>query len=247
MTEVERCAEALVAARQSGTLIDALPVTPSCVAAAHAIQDLVAARIKDTVGAFKAAAPSGDEPSRGLIFGRTIRHSPARFAVAEAPHCGVEAEVAFRFTRDLPPRGRPYDREEVAAAIVALPAIEVVSGRFREPRSRPRLEQLADNTINAGLVVGAALKDWRWLDMTTLRVTLLVNGVPMLEQTGGHPTGDPLGVAVALVNLLRDAGGVVSEQIVTTGSWTGLRFLRPGDRCTAQFDTLGDAEVAFAP
>jgi 2-keto-4-pentenoate hydratase len=38
---------------------------------------------------------------------------------------------------------------------------------------------------------------------------------------------------------------VKAGQIVTTGSWTGMMFLKPGDRCVVQFETLGGAEVVF--
>ena len=243
--EIAACAEALFQARRTGQLLEALPVAPSSVAEAHAIQDRVAALFGEPVGAFKAGAPPNQEPTRGLIYARTIRQSPARFAPAEVPHLGVEGEVAFRFTRDLGPSAEPYTREAVAAAVVALPTIEVVAGRFADPRSRPTLEQLADCTINGGLVCGMELQDWSALDMKQLRVTLLVNGEPVLERNGSHPTGDPFGVAVALVNMMRATGGVRKGQIVTTGSWTGLMFLNAGDRCTVRFDTLGEVEVTF--
>ena len=40
---------------------------------------------------------------------------------------GIEAEVAFRLGRDLPPRAAPYTRAEVMAALAtAHPAIEVL-------------------------------------------------------------------------------------------------------------------------
>jgi 2-keto-4-pentenoate hydratase len=81
--------------------------------------------------------------------------------------------------------------------------------------------------------------------MTRLRVELVVNDKVVLERQGGHPTDDPLGVAVALVNMMREAGGVRAGQMVTTGSWTGLRFLEPGDRCVVRFETIGAAEVCF--
>ena len=92
---------------------------------------------------------------------------------------------------------------------------------------------------------GMEMHDWPNLDMTRLRISLLVNGKPVVEQQGGHPTGDPLGVAVALVNMMREASGVKAGQMVTTGSWTGLRFLKPGDRCMVKFENLGEAEVVF--
>jgi 2-keto-4-pentenoate hydratase len=65
------------------------------------------------------------------------------------------------------------------------------------------------------------------------------------DDRGGHPAGDPFGFVVSLVNAMRCGGGVGAGQIVTTGSWTGLRFLRPGDRCALHFKGLGDVEVAF--
>ncbi len=241
--EIETTAKVLVEARRSGNLIDALPVVPASVAEAHAIQDRVAALLGEPVGGFKAGAPPNAEPTRGLIYARTMRPSPARMSPAEVPHMGVEGEIAFRFTRDLPARDAPYTREEVASAVSVLPAIEVVSGRYRDPRGRPNLEQLADCIINGGLVFGPETADWSHLDLPSLHITMLVNGEPLHEKQGGHPTGDPLAAAVALANMLQ--GGVKTGQIVTTGSWTGMDFLQPGDRCVVRFEALGEAELVF--
>jgi 2-keto-4-pentenoate hydratase len=77
-------------------------------------------------------------------------------------------------------------------------------------------------------------------------VTLRVNGAAVMEKAGGHATGDPLGVAVALVNMMRDQGGVRAGQFVTCGSYTGLRYLKPGDVCGVRFEGLGAAEASFA-
>jgi 2-keto-4-pentenoate hydratase len=243
--EMDAAAEMLAQARRSGTQIEALPMTPLSVAEAHAIQDRVAALVGEPIGAFKAGAPPEGEPTRGLIEARMVRPSPARMSVAEVPHLGVEGEVAFRFTRDLPARSQPYTRDEVAKVVTVLPVIEVVSSRFREPLSRPKLEQLADCGINAGLVIGPEIADWSHLDLANLRMTFIVNGETQIERVGGHPTDDPIAGAVALANMLRDAGGVKAGQIVTTGSWTGLPFLKPGDRCVVRFENLGEAEVVF--
>jgi 2-keto-4-pentenoate hydratase len=244
--EIAACVEVLSQARRSGNWIEKLPATPSSVAEAHLIQDRVAGALGEAVGAFKINAFPGQEPTRGLIYARMIRPSPVRIAPAEAPHLGVEVEVAFRFARDLPARNTPYGREEVFEAMAALPAIEVVSSRFRDPKNRPSLEQLADNLINGALVPGNETRDWSRLDLARLHVTLEVNGETIVRKQGGHGGNDPAGFAVALVNAMRDAGGVKAGQIVTTGSWTGLRFLNPGDRCSIHFEGLGGAEVAFA-
>ena len=243
--EIAEAARLLAQARRTGERITGLPVQPESVAEAHAIQDAVAARLGEPAGAFKANAPPNEEPTRGLIHARTIRPSPARVPAAEAPDCGVEGEVAFRFTRDLPPREQPYTREEVAGAVDACAAIEVVSSRFQDHTSRSALEKVADCISNGGFVPGTPVRDWRGLNLGGIHVVLSVNGQVVLEQDGGHPTGDPLGVVVELANMTRTGAGVRAGQFVTCGSYTGLRFLKPGDACAVRFEGLGGAEVAF--
>jgi 2-keto-4-pentenoate hydratase len=244
--EIADSVRLLAQAWRSRTRIEGLSASPASVAEAHAIQDQVAAVLGETIGAFKANAPPDIAPTRGLIYARMIRRSPARISPAETPYLGVEGEIAFRFMRDLPAQAKPYARDEIAAAVAVLPAIEVVSSRFHDPYSRSPLEQLADCMINGALVIGSEILDWSQLDLPRLHVALLVNDKPVLERQGRHPTDDPLAVAVALVNMMRDAGGVKAGQLVTTGSWTELRRLRSGDRCAVQFEKLGSAQVLFA-
>lgn len=245
--QIAAAAESLARARRDGKLIESLPGTPASVAIGHAIQDRVTALTGESVGGFKISAPVDQEPTRGVIYSRTIHQSPVSIPVANAPHLGIEGEIAFAFTRDLPPRAAPYTRAEVAAASSALVAIEVVSGRYRDFRGRPKLEQLADGMANAGMVVGTPVADWSGLDIANLHLTLLVNGEIVLERDGGHPSGDPLGSAVVLVNMQRAAGGVKAGQIVITGACTGLHFLNAGDHCVVRFDGLGAAELTFTP
>lgn len=248
-TEIAAAATLLVAARRAGRRIGPLPTAcrPASVAEAHAIQDAVTAALGAQVGAFKANAPAGAEPTRGVIYAPTIHASPARIPTAEVPQCGVEGEVAFRFHQDLPPRPTPYTREEVAAAVDACAAIEPVTSRYADADAATPLEKLADSIANGGFVHGAIVRNWQRLDLGKLKVTLTVNGVPVLEQIGGHPTGDPLGIAVALVEMMRPTTGVKSGQFVTCGSCTGLRYLKSGDSCSVTFDGLGSAELTFTP
>jgi 2-keto-4-pentenoate hydratase len=248
-TEIAAAATLLVAARRAGRRIGPLPTAcrPASVADAHAIQDAVTTALGTPVGAFKANAPAGAEPTRGVVYAPTVYASPARVPTAEVPQCGVEGEVAFRFHHDLPPRFTRYTREEVAAAVDACAAIEPVTSRFADPEAATPLEKLADSIANGGFVHGTMVKDWERLELGKLKVTLTVNGVPVLEQIGGHPTGDPLGIAVALVEMMRATTGVKAGQYVTCGSCTGLRYLKPGDSCGVTFEGLGSAELTFIP
>ncbi len=226
-----------------GQGLEGLPAVPASENEAHAIQDAVAVRLGEAVGGYKASLPVGGSPRRALIFARTIRASPASLVAAEFPHLAAEAEIAFRFTGDLPRREAPYSREEVAEAVKALPAIEVVSSRFRDPAARHPLENLADGMLNGALILGAEVPAWSGRDLADIRVTLTVNDAVVLQRRGGHPTGDPLGVAVALVEMMRQHGGVAAGQVVATGSWTGMRSLAVGDRYAVEFDDAHRVEA----
>jgi 2-keto-4-pentenoate hydratase len=246
--QIDRAAGLLVEARRTGDLPNGLPpdATPASVADAHAVQDAVTAALGKAVAAFKAMAPANGEPTRGVIYGDTIHASPARVPAALVPQCGVEGEVAFIFRRDFPARAAAYSRDEVAAGVDACVAIELVTSRYRKPDAT-NLEKLADSISNGAFVHASPATDWRDLDLGKLRVTLTINGAAVLEQNGGHATGDPLGVAVVLVNMWLDKGGVRAGQFVTCGSYTGLRYLKPGDVCGIRFERLGAAEVTFTP
>jgi 2-keto-4-pentenoate hydratase len=252
-TRIAEAAALLATARKEGRRIDGLPEAcrPRSVADAHAIQNAVTGLLGDDIRAYKANAPvAGDPNSVGLrapIYAANTRSSPAAFPVVEAPQCGVEGEVAFRFRHDLPPRAAAYTRDEVAGAMDACSAIEVVTSRFAKPDEASPRDKLADCNSNGGFVFGALVTDWRRLDVAKLKVVLTVNGETVLEQVGGHPIGDPLAVAVAFVEMMRTDIGVKAGQFITCGSCTGLRYLKPGDTCAVTFGGLGGAEVRFVP
>jgi 2-keto-4-pentenoate hydratase len=246
---IDRAAAILVKARRSMEPLTGLPdaLKPRTITEAHAIQDAVTSQLGKLIGGFKAMKPANDEPTRGVIYGGTLFPSPASIPAVSVPQCGVEGEVAFVFHRDLPARATPYSRNEVAAVVDACAAIEVVHSRYAAGAPVTNLEKLADSISNGAFVYDLPHAAWRDLPLGKLHVTLTVNGETVLDQDGGHPTGDPLGVAVVLANLWREKGGVRAGQFVTCGSFTGLKFLQPGDVCGVRFEGLGAAEVTFAP
>jgi 2-keto-4-pentenoate hydratase len=245
--QITRAAKILVRARRDMTPLSGLPdeLKPSSIDEALAIQDEVSHQLGMLIGGFKAMAPAGGDPTRGVIYGGTIHGSPCKLPASTVPHCGVEGEVAFVFRRDLPYRTKPYTRNEVASVIDACAAIEVVHNRFAQKAPVSNLDKLADSISNGALVHDVPRSDWRDLQLGKLKVSLSVNGKSRLEQIGGHFTGDPLGVAVVLANIWREKGGVRAGQFVTCGSCTGLKFLKPGDVCSVRFEGLGAAEVTF--
>jgi 2-keto-4-pentenoate hydratase len=237
----------LTQARRTGLLLDRLPAScrPANVDDAHAIQDATVAELRDTVAGWKVGAPIGDQIVRGVILGSRIFPDAAEISAARVPMLGVEAEIAFRFDRDLRPRERDYTYADVAQAVTAMAAIEIVDSRFRSYRDAPLLDRIADCASNGAFVEGTPQPRWRAFDLAQLAVALTIDGVDIVRRIGGHPAGDPLLPAVALVNDLRRRAGVRAGQIMTTGTYTGLNFARPGQRVRVRFDGFGSAEVRF--
>jgi 2-keto-4-pentenoate hydratase len=246
-SHIQEAARLLVEARRTGRLLDGLPPScrPATVADAEAIQVAVVAALGEAIAGWKVAMLNG-EVMGGVVVASRVFPSPATISAGLTPLRGVEAEIAFRFDRDLPPRGQPYDYEEVAKAVTALAALEIVDSRFRDYRNAPLLEKAADCVSNGGFVAGAAQPDWRVLDLAQIGVTLMIDGKPAVRKTGGHPAGDPLLPAVALVNARRTGAGVRAGQFMTTGTYTGLTFVDPGASIAAVFEGIGSAELAFA-
>jgi 2-keto-4-pentenoate hydratase len=265
--KVDEAASLLAAARRKRVRLESLPAAcrPSTIKEGHAIQDAVALELGYAIGGYKAAPPVAPDPSRpkdesdtnapwsnaegirALIFEPTIHASPCVFPSNEAPQCGVEGEIAFRFRRNLPPRPTSYSREEIAAVVDAYAAIEIVSSRYASPREMTFLDKLADCVSNSGFVYGAKRTDWHRLRLAELTVKLVVNGETIVDQKGGHPLGDPFAIVVALVEMMRATIGVKAGQFVTCGSHTGLRYFKPGDACRVEFEGLGDVQVTFSP
>ncbi len=239
---VRQAAELLVAARRTGKLLDELPASckPQTLEDAFAIQDATVAALRETVAGWKASIVDG-RVVRGAIFASRVFESPAHIKAATMPLLGVEAEIAFVFERDLPAGKHSY--EDIAAAVSAFAAIEVVDSRFRSYPDVPMQDRNADFISNGGFVRGPSAAQWRKLDLVNIAVSLTIDGQEIVKRTGGHASGDPLLPAVALVNDL--SGGVKAGQFVTTGSYTGLAFAKPGQTAVATFAGFGPVEVSF--
>ena len=81
----------------------------------------------------------------------TVSASPARLKAGAFQHLLLEAEFAFTFRESLPPRAKPYAREEVLAAIDALiPSIEIISPRFKRLTVDQAPQMIADFFGNGG-------------------------------------------------------------------------------------------------
>jgi 2-keto-4-pentenoate hydratase len=239
---IAQAAALFVAARRTGKHIDALPAAcqPQTLDDAFAIQDAVTAALGETIAGWKVALVDG-RVVRGPIFASRVFDSGAKIEAAKMPLLGIEGEIAFMFNRDMPAGKHSY--EDVAAAVTAFAAIEVVDSRFATYPDAPPQAKNADFVSNGGFVRGPSAANWRALDLKTIAVRLAIGGQEVLSRNGGHIAGDPLIPAVALVNDLPN--GVKAGQFITTGTYTGIAFAKAGQTAAVTFADFGTVDAAF--
>jgi 2-keto-4-pentenoate hydratase len=244
---IRQAAQLLANARRSGEPLNRLPPDSRPQnAEAYAIQLALVEEIGDSVAGWKVAMSRDYGLLVGILVRSRIFENGAEISSNLFSMLGVEAEIAFRFDRPLPPRDRAYERAEVAAAVTALPAIEIVDTRFATYDGAPVIERAADFMSNGGLVTGLARKDWRSFDLERLEASVAIDGVEIVRRVGGHASRDPLVPAIALVNQLRLSGGAPAGMVVTTGTYTGLEYARGDSAVRVGFEGFGGATLRFA-
>jgi 2-keto-4-pentenoate hydratase len=245
-TDIKRAAQLLAEAR-SGELLDRLPQgqRPTSTAEAYAIQRAITAIVGEDIAGWKVGEVPGFGFCKGILLGSRIfapgTNVPA--GLMRAP--GIEAEIAFRLDRSLPPRATPYLLEDVAAAVTALPAIEIVDTRFRDYNATPAIERAADFMANGGFVGGEPRSDWRRFDLSTLNVVLNINGREVVRRVGGHAAGNPIRPLVDFANDMRTGDGIPAGAVVTTGTYTGLTPAKAGDRVEVVFTGFGAVSIGL--
>ena len=244
---VDKAADLLIAARRAREPLGRLPADcrPVSVDDALRIQAATVERSGERVAGWKVGGVVDGRLTYGVLLGSRIVRSGGRVDARDAALLGMEAEIAFRFVRDAPPRDEAYSYTEVAERVVALPALEIVATRYRDYHGTPAIERIADCMSNGAFVAGDERADWRSFDLANLAVSLEFDDATIVARTGGHASGDPLLPAVALVNELRATIGVRAGQLMTTGTYTGINYAKPGQRVRASFARFGAAEVGI--
>lgn len=240
----------LLAARAGGALVDPAKETqgPQTPADAYAIQAGVIAAL-GPVGGWKIGRPAPDQPAAfSPIPAAAIRSTPAIWPQAESRLRGIELEIAFRIEDALPDPAAADFAARLAAVVTPLAAFEILDSRLTDPQGVSALWKLADFQIDAGLVVGAPLAGaWTPADFAKPVVHLEAGGDILAEGTADMPGGNPFDLLAELVRICGDhCGGLRPGQVVTTGSFTGMRFFAPGTTVTGRIGRFAPLAVTFA-
>jgi 2-keto-4-pentenoate hydratase len=253
---IGRAAGILWAAWQEKRLLDALPedCRPRDLAAGYKVQEALGKLAGGTIG-WKIAATSKagqqhigvDGPLTGRLYERFAYEAGATVPAGHLHMRVAEAEFAFRMGRDLPPRGREYDRDEVMNAVATLHlAIEVPDSRYRDFAKVGGAQLVADDTCAAYFVLGPEAKDWRGINLAAHAVSAQKNGAPAGNGSGANVLGDPRIALTWIANALSQRGqGLKAGEVVTTGTCVTPVPIAPGDAVVMDFGTFGTVAASF--
>ncbi|WP_307832875.1 2-keto-4-pentenoate hydratase [Azospirillum argentinense] len=185
------------------------------------------------------------EPFRAPIHADTLFFDTTVLPAADYQVIGMEAEIAYKFAKDLPPRAEPYSREEVLDAVESVhPAFEIVDTRFAGFGSQEWFSHMADQFNHGALVVGPAIADWRSLEPLKERVALVVDGETKADTVAGNSAGEPVRLLVWMANTgAVSLGGLKAGDVVTTGSHVGTVMVPAGSTSVAVYGTMGTYEL----
>lgn len=250
--QIDAVARQLAAASANCVAVETLGAEPTDIATGYAIQEAGHRLHDDPLVGWKAGCTSAmaqqflgvDTPVAGRYRSTHVLNAPAQVSASEfatAPH--LEVEVGLRLLADVD--ATPLDPFQLADAVEAFAAIEVVSGRLAAfPKvGGPLL--VADNVVGGRMIVGPALDlttdGIRGLDRTS--VTLAIDGEDVAAGTGADALGHPLSVLAWLAGHAAERGAPLrAGDLVITGTCTGLVPARPG---ATHVGRVGSTEVTL--
>ena len=250
-------AKDLWAARMEGDVVAVAPAQePASVAAAYEVQAAMARRAGFAQVGWKIGATTKatlallavEEPFVGPLFAPHCHPDGAEVKLVAVHRPGLESEFLVGLAADLPPRERPYDEDEAAAAVdFVAPAFEIIGCRFEGGLVGKGLLVIADGGANAAIVRGEPVSDWQRFDLGRHAVRLSLNGGEVASGSSSDLVfGGPIGAIAWLANQPALAGrGLRRGDIVMTGTCTGLTPIQAGEEAEADFGELGRVRATF--
>jgi 2-keto-4-pentenoate hydratase len=186
-----------------------------------------------------------DQPIGGEVLERRVTMSGETVSLGEHGRAGIEFEIAARLGRAITAGTCPTSVEEMVPFVSAVaPAFEIVDDRNADYGSIDILSIVADNSWNAGAVLGP-FKD-TWPDLGAIRGIAYCNGAEIDRGHGRDVLGHPFEPLLWLGRQMTARGLTVPRgALVLTGSMIPTRFPSVGDAYRFVLDGLGDVEVAF--
>lgn len=182
-----------------------------------------------------------DSPIHGRILGSRVHASGCALRPSDYGRLGLEFEIAVKLARDID--AVPATWQEIANFVEAVcPAIELVDDRAANYEGLDAASLIADNSWNAGIVLGP------WAppppDLPARAGRLQIDGVLADEGRVGDALDHPFVPVHWLASELAKRGDKLrAGMIVMTGSIVKTRFPTDAGRWRYEVDGLGSVSV----
>ena len=241
-----------VAARRAASALPGYPgPLPADIAFGYRCQDAAIALWPDRVVGWKVGyiaperrEPGGDERLVGPIFARAVW--TAGDGVVDVPvfaggFAAVEAEYVFRVGADAPAGKTDWTAADAAAIADALHVgVEMAGSPLSTINDLGPAVVVSDFGNNAGLILGAAIADWRHREPSSLACAVSIDGREAGRGGAASIAGGPLAaLAFALSRNARRGRPLRAGDLVTTGAATGIHAIVAGQSALVDFGAHG--------
>jgi len=185
-----------------------------------------------------------EQPIAGAVFADRVSSSPAELDSRQFVRVGIEAELALRVASTV----KPEDLLNAASIRDHLDAVcaafEIVDDRAADYSTLDAVSLTADNSWNAGIVLGSPTPLSRYDSLLGLEGSLSCNGELIETGLSQDAGGDPLNIVTWLASALAARGRSLQPgQWIMTGSIVRTQFPAPGDALHFQLGDLPPVEV----
>ncbi|HKE95115.1 MAG TPA: hypothetical protein VKB34_12455 [Povalibacter sp.] len=252
MNSPENIAAQFVQARRAGRSLPDYPGTvPADLATAYRCQDIAIGQWPDRVRGWKVArigaqwqAQYPEERLIGPVFSRNVHVAKNGEIVAcpvfEGGFAAVEAEIGVYVRADAP-AGKTDWNAATAADLVAEVCIgvEIASSPLATLNDLGPGAVVSDFGNNWGVIVGAAVSDWRTLSQE-LAVETFIDGQSVGRAAIAIPQTPLSALAFALNKAAQRGRPLRSGDYISTGMITGVHDIRIGQQSHIKFGRYGE-------
>ncbi|WP_173087877.1 fumarylacetoacetate hydrolase family protein [Devosia sp. 1635] len=184
------------------------------------------------------------EPIFGPITSRDFFHEDCRIHLPQGV-IGAQCELAFIVGNSYPDRHEIVDLETAGEIIVACRPTIGLLGRRAFGARHSDVSAVADFGLHVATICGPAVRaDWEKLDQ--IQLTARINGQTLVTAKGSAVLGHPLrAVALLARELAMQGRQIAAGDIVTTGSWSPILQVLPGQTLSVEIETIGKISCSF--
>jgi len=206
---------------------------------ARYVEILLAENIGETVAGYKIGLTTPrmqqmcgiGEPVTGAILATRIHPSGAGLDRANFVRLGIECEIAVRIATTPDPaeaEAGPVDLIRSHVDCIAA-AFEIIEDRGADYRTLDAFSLIADNSWNAGIILGTPVSISNFVSLQGLEGVLRVDGVEAARGSSNDVLGDPGNALAWLVRHLAARGKCLNPgDWVMTGSIVPTQFVAAG-------------------